>query len=266
MNDTATCPHCREDLDIPLELFGQPVRCASCREVFIPPVRPLKLELESIRRPDLPSISVPIPKRTTEASNLDFDSEPRPQRKSNVTIWVLVLLMLFVMGGGLMSCLGLLWFTQNPEMVAVEDADAAYEVEFPGDAKPIQEKGELGAEIAGYELRRPMSKDLYFVRHFALPANQQNVAPADVLDQICQKQIENLGAGAEFKREQTKHQGYPALDVWLQKGKNFVKVVTIIRIIVAKGRVYVLVASGANLQPQSWWVRQFFRSFKINTK
>lgn len=31
------CPNCLVELDIPEELFGQPVRCATCTSVFTPP-------------------------------------------------------------------------------------------------------------------------------------------------------------------------------------------------------------------------------------
>ena len=34
MPDPIICPHCREQLDIPAEYHGRPVRCASCQNVF----------------------------------------------------------------------------------------------------------------------------------------------------------------------------------------------------------------------------------------
>ena len=72
MTELVACPRCGDALDIPVELLGQPVRCAACRTVFSP------TPTDAI--PTAPRAMRPwTPPRTADAGD--------PAAKSNGWVW-----------------------------------------------------------------------------------------------------------------------------------------------------------------------------------
>lgn len=260
MTDAVTCPHCREHLDIPAEYRGRPVRCANCQNVFTPPS-------------DAPPVVHPLPGRPSgrpvpRARPLDDESDDRrpPRRANGPVVLLLLSVLLFVV----LPCGGLnliAYLTYNPEFTPYTSPEGKFKVEFPVPttakvtaANPLDDQLQ-GVKVTG---NRQLGNESYLVKSYPLHAAGAKLPPAEALKLLADAEVQALNVGAEIRpREETTHDGFPAVDVMAGGNGLGGQEQAMMRVIVAGNRVYVLAVTGPQTNPQFWWLRKFFVSFEI---
>jgi LSD1 subclass zinc finger protein len=250
MTDAVTCPNCRDVLDVPTEFRGRSVKCGTCQTVFPVPEPTLSItELPTARR-DRPL----------------FVNEHRSQKQSNRVVWFLLLATALVLGGLFVACGGLMVWMNNPTMTVHNSEEGKFQVEFPSEPQPIAQAGEHGVIVKGLEAKRKLAEGRYFVKYYDLSKKQLAGDPETILNDALKTEIAGLAAGNEIQRQMTKHAGFPAIDVELHQGSEFMQRITVLRIILAGSRVYILGTQGQNQLPQFAYVQQFFISFRTTVK
>ena len=253
MTELVACPRCGDALDIPVELLGQPVRCAACRTVFSP------TPTDAI--PTAPRAMRPwTPPRTADAGD--------PAAKSNGWVWVVLLLLVGVFGGLVFLCTGLFRGVLNPEMTVHASDEGRFRVALPATPTNVSRTDDK-IKVSGLLATRPEGQETFQVVSAELPAAEKRLDLSNeavavaLLAELAKRHLPALAAGTEVQRDGTTHGPYPALDVLFEKGSGFVKQLTVARIVVAEGRVFVLSVQGGGLvQPHMWHVRRFFTSFE----
>lgn len=262
MTDPVTCPHCREHLDIPAELRGRAVRCASCQNVFTTPPLPSG---DADRFPPPERTDDRPPPRRDRSTGADLPPPRRP-RQSNGGVWVLLLLTTLVLGGCVAGCVGFVTWVYNPKFHPFVSKAGKFQVEFPDDPNPAVDDGQ-GSGAITVTGRREQTQERYVVKCYPLPAKLRQLPEEEKLTELVKAELTAEGVGAELNRENTTHDGFPALDVMASNGGDlFNRRVTILRCVLTDGTVYVAIAQGQNLEPQAWWVRKFFLSLTLTDR
>ena len=258
MTDAVTCPNCRDQLDVPSEFRGRSVKCATCQTVFAVP--------------ESPSAEAPVARPSRAAPQLrprdPDDGDRRPAKRGNGIVWFLLFGTLLICGGLGLGC-GLLSYTvYNPPMTPHKSEDGKFQIEFPADPQPFTQTGEKGAVVKGMEARRDLGEMRFFVKYYDAPkpAKTKDGDADAALEALVKTEVAGLAAGGIVQRQITTHAGFPALDVQLEQGSQLMKRVTVLRVILAGPRVYVLGAQGQNMMPQIWYVQRFFLSFQPSEK
>ena len=259
MNDPVTCPHCREQLDIPGDLRGKPVRCANCQNIFTPP------ELNPTQHTQTSRTSDDPPWRQGETQPRSrVNDESQPGRQSNGGVWALLAITTFILGGCAAGCIGFGMWAYNPKMYPYTSAEGKFQVEFPADSTPAAGSGDKGNGSVTVIGQRGQTQERYVVKSYPLPAKLRTLTDTEKLNEIAKSELEIEAAGKEDQRENTTHDGHPALDVMAGTSGGLInRRNTILRCIVVGQRVYVVTAQGPNMEPQVWWVRKYFTSFTI---
>jgi len=250
MTDLVTCPKCRDQLDVPVEFRGQPVKCATCQMVFTVP---------SGAKAEPP---VARPSHPRGGPRDAFEDDRRPAKRSNGGVWFLLFGTALVCGGISAACAGFSIWAYNPTMRPHKSDEGKFQIDFPEDAKPFGEIGEKGAAVKGVEARLPLNDSRFFVKYYEQTKKQAGQDADITLAEIAKAEIAALAGGVEAGRSLTKHAGHPALDVQIDQGSQFAKRVTILRIVLGGARVYVVGTQGQNQLPQLWYVQRFFISFQ----
>ena len=256
MTELAPCPRCGDALEIPLELLGTPVRCASCNTVFTPTAA------DAI--PTAPRARPPAEQYRPSA--FDIDEPPRP--KSNAWVWLVMLLLVVVFGGIVLLCTGWMSRIVNPKMTVHESAEGRFRVALPGDPTSVTRNDDKGRPVVGLQAVRAINQETYLVLSAELPAAAKKVDPNneqaadELLAELANRHLPGLAAGTEKQRQTQTVSKNPTLDVLFHQGGGLIKQVTVARLVVADGRVYLLSVQGGNLEPHMWYVRRFFNSFE----
>lgn len=268
MPDPIVCPHCHEQLDIPAEYHGRKVRCAACQNIFhavpsddTPTVRPLADRRSSA---DQPPWREPRPSRR---SRPDEEDDRRPQ--SNLGVFVLMSIT-FLVVGGCCGGLNLVAFTQvNPTMTPYTSDKGKFKVEFPDDSpteglttNPADEAVE-GVQVTA---ARDYGQERYTVKSYGLKPEWRELPADEALEKVANAELAALGVTGEpqpRRERDIKHQGFPALDVYAERGNGLTGRDTLMRCILAGRRVYVVAVQAQKTPPGYWWIRQFFLSFVI---
>ena len=222
-----TCPHCREELDIPAEYRGREVKCAACERVFTPPVDAQPPASRTERDWD----AVPTSRRTARDDVRDdfprerggydrdddrWDDRPRRRRKGS-TAWVWALLIgvftLCVLPcGGFMVWAVMLAF---PDFQPYDAPDGKYRAEFPGKTFTYTNKTDAGQDRTCVEFKRSLPLETYFVHHVDLPAAV--VRDQDrVFGDACDQALAKSPGSTEVYRTPTTYDGYPAIDQYVE--------------------------------------------------
>ena len=259
MTDPVTCPHCREQLDIPAEYRGRSVRCASCKTVFATPplpdapaASPAREERGDDERPAGP----PRPRRYDDAAD-------RRPRAGNGVVWGVLLLTLLTVGGCVGGCLLLFAFMYNPKMHPFTSPEAKFRIEFPGDG--VANTTGVGTDTITVTAHRNEGQEKYTVKRFELPARLRGLPAEDALTEVAKKELQGEGVSPDARREVTTHDEFPAVDMRGASGKGMLnRRVMIVRCVLAGQTVYVVSAHGQSMEEQSlWWVRRYFTSFEL---
>ena len=256
MTDLVTCPKCRDQLDVPVELRGQPVKCATCQTVFTVP------HASSAE----PPVARPSRSGSRGRPREYEDGGDRPAKRSNGTVWFLLFGTAVVCGAIAAGCAGVAIWAYNPTMELHKSDDGKFQIEFPAPAQPFTEAGDKGAVVKGVEARLPMNDSRFFVKYSDRSRKQAGQDAEATLADVAKAEIAALAGGVEVGRSVTTHAGHPALDVQIDQGSQFAKRVTILRIVLAGSRIYVLGTQGQNQLPQLWYVQRFFISFQPSEK
>ena len=256
MTELAACPRCGDALDIPVELLGKPVRCASCSTVFTPTAGDTIPTAPRARR----TVDRPRP------SAFDIDEPPRP--KSNAWVWLMLLLLVVAFGGIVLLCTGWMNRIVNPTMTVHDSAEGKFRVALPGTPTLVTQNDDKGRPVIGLQSVRAMNQETYQVLSAELPAAAKKVDRNDeaavdkLLADLAKRHLPGLSAGTEVQRQTQTVSKNPTLDVLFHQGGGLMTRVTVARLVVADGRVYLLSVQGGNLEPQMWYVRRFFTSFE----
>ena len=259
MIDPVTCPHCREQLDIPGDLRGRPVRCANCQNVFTPSA----LNATPAIPQRLPQDSPPWRDREPRPSRRD-DFDTRPHRQSNGGVWGLLVVTTLLLGGCGAGCIGIGVWAYNPKMQVYTSIEGKFRIEFPGDPSPNVGSGEKGDGSVTVIGQRAENQEKYVVKSYPLPTKYRALTDDEKLSELVKLELAAEAAGTETRRETTTHDGFPALDVMASTAGGIInRRNTIMRCVLVGTRVYVVYAQGPNMEPQVWWVRKYFTSFTV---
>ena len=211
------CPTCGEELDIPQQLRGSPVRCAACGNAFTPPTE----------------ADVPVASRVPRSEPRDnprdddrYEDEPRPRRRSfdrpprrrsNLWVW---LLLFGTAGFCCLGCGGFIVFAVgmlDPTLTDYQSPDGRFSAAFPGPvevaAQPLPGKGVLGPTTV-YNHRRTILGgqvfDIYFVRSIELRGDPDEREQAKAINDALADLITD---GKEVKRSRTNLDGADATEV-----------------------------------------------------
>ncbi len=250
MTDAVTCPNCRDVLDVPTEFRGRSVKCGTCQTVFPVPEPMASISKLPTARRDRPPVL----------------NEPRFRKQSNRVVWFLLLATALLLGGLCVACGGFIVWMNNPTMTVHKSEEGKFQVEFPSEPQPFAQAGEQGAVVKGLEAKRKLADGRYFVKYYDLTKNQLAGDPEAILTDALRVEIAGLAAGNEVQRQTTTHAGFPAIDVELHQGSQLMQRITVLRIILAGSRVYILGTQGQNQLPQFAYVQQFFISFRTSLK
>lgn len=263
MPRAVVCPNCLVELDIPEELFGQPVRCATCATVFTPS----QVAAAPVARPRRS-----LDRAESRNTALDEVQPGRPRAKPSGAgrglFAVVSLLLAGTFGVCCLGCVGLLVVGQrldDPAMQAYKSPDGQFEAVFPGVPSPAPLTLSDGTKLLGVaHSRRMMGQefDNCSVRYFDLPKAPKTDAARDAVLATTAKAV--VGARAfdfTVDQEKTTVDGYPALEITAQDADPQVEMYA--RIVLADKRVYVVTYEGRGLAPQSQRLDKFWTAFRV---
>ncbi len=263
MPRAVVCPNCLVELDIPEELAGQPVRCATCSTVFTPS--------------QAAAAPVARPRRTldrAESRNTALDEErPRRPRPKPSGAGRMLLIVGLVLGGGAfgLCCLGVFGLRvvterlDDPVMQAYKSPDGQFEAVFPGPTTAAPLTLSDGTKMLGVaHSRRAMGKefDTCSVRYFDLPKAPRTDAARDaVLASTAKAVVGPRAFDFAVDQEKTTVDGYPALEITAQDADPQIEMYA--RIVLADKRVYVVTYEGHNLDADSPRLKKFWAGFRV---
>jgi len=261
MSRPVVCPHCGEELDIPTELRGRDVRCASCRTIFAaaadapPPPRANRVGSNRVE-----------PGRTPDDDRAPWDDSPRRKRKGSLRwLW-------FLLGsGGLLSCLGccggVLVFAQidNPEFITHKSPKGRFVASFPNTPLEAQRTGDDGLTRECTESTREhiLGDETYFVHYRDLPAVPAGEdARQTILTDACLRAVAHTPGTHEKSRTKLTVGDHPAVDLFLTHPDG---TATHFRFILAGQRIYAVGLTGPILEPKSKRLKRFLAAFQITS-
>jgi hypothetical protein len=148
----------------------------------------------------------------------------------------------------------------------VADETGRFQAVFPGQPIPVNRKDDDGQLVRGFDLNRDFPPEKYFV-YYLDPQKGGAKKEEAVLEDAANKLAEFVPPGSEeVRRDMTKHDGYPALDVLMHNNDAQAGTV-IVRLVLGKSaiggrRLYVAGVAGP-LQPHDTRAKQFFNGFKL---
>ena len=251
------CPQCREELDIPAEFRGRPVRCSACNGVFTPVAA------------DVPSMSRAAPRRA--AADDDFDSRrDRPRRAAprraagHVWLWVL---LAGTVGTCCLGCGGLVaWAVSldKPTLKPYTAADGKYQAGFPGDPKVGTEPAFDGTSTTTtVEWKRTILGDVletYFVHTTDLKRPPTKAQAARLVAKAAADLARRPGS-TELYRQPTVTAGRDGVEVHIQHPEDET---TMARVFITADRVYVVGLTGKGVDIQNnQRIGLFWDAFKL---
>ena len=270
-----TCPNCGEELDIPPELRGSPVRCAACGDAFTPPI-------------DIPA--VPVAPRANRAEPRDnprdeagrSEDEPRPRRRSanrpprrgpNVLLW---LMLLGTAGFCCLGCAGFIVFALgmlDPTLTDYESPDGRFTAAFPGPVEvspqPLPGEGVLGPTTV-YTHRRTILGgqlfDAYFVRSVELRGDPDEREKRRAVKEVL---TELIGDGTEVNQTKANLDGAEATEVQVNYPRHKPQAETLVaRVAVIGDRLYAVGLRGQALDKPEQQQRalEFWSRFAVKRR
>jgi hypothetical protein len=173
-----------------------------------------------------------------------------------------MLIATLIFGGGTAAVvLGILNISK-PKMHDHVSPEGRFRITFPGDGPAALPKStrDDGVVVAGTQSTQEAGQQKYVVKFFDLKKPLPEKQIPEFLREVALEEIRQHGSAfKETAREETQHDGHPALDVWLKGGLLDLESV-LIRCVKVRDRIYVVSARGG-FQPQTAWVQKFFISF-----
>ena len=249
------CPQCREELDIPAEFRGSPVRCSACNSVFTPPAAA-----------EEPPVAPRRVRRPADDDEFDSDRPRRPApRRSFVWLWVLLAGSL---GTCCVGCGGVIaWAVSmdNPTLKPYTSADGKYQTGFPGDpvvGLPIQ-AFDGKSTTTPVEWRRTIlgnTFETYYVHATDLKTPPSKAEAARLVTKAANDLARRPGS-AEQSRQPAATAGRDGVEVVIRHPDDEL---TLARVFTTADRVYVVGITGKGLDPQnSQRIGLFWDAFKL---
>ena len=252
------CPLCRDELDIPAELRGRPVRCAACDGVFTPPAA------DAPR----PGRAAPGSRRMDRDADYDDDTGRRPPARRASLTWLWVLLA-GSLGACCLSCGGLLVFAFQIEVPAFQPytaPDGKYAAGFPGvpavGTAPAFDP-RTAATTTTVEWKRTIlghPHETYFVHTTDLKKPPGKAETARLIDKAAAALARRPGSTETARRPQPTA-GVDGVEVHIQHPDDEV---TAARVFVTADRVYVVGLTAPSIDPDATpRVGLFFDQFRL---
>ena len=121
MTVLVTCPKCRDQLDVPAEFAGRPVKCGTCQTVFTAPTSPSAE----------PPVARPSRSDSRGRPREDYDDDRALKRRSNGLVWFVLFGTALICGGMSLVCAGFSVWMYNPPMQVYKSDEGKFQVEFP---------------------------------------------------------------------------------------------------------------------------------------
>ena len=247
MPRAVACPNCRVELDIPDELLGEPVRCASCATTFTP---------------------------AGDRRNAALDDEDRPRRRPEPRasgrglLGVAALLLVGTFGAGCLGCAGMgvaVVRLDNPTLQEYVSPDGLFVAGFPG--VPTATENALTDEIklTGVAHTRHLLGDEFdtcAVQFYDLPKAPATDAARDkVLQETADAYVAGQADMAKSSQKKLTTRDYPTLEVVMTGDDR--RLTHFARVILAGKRVYVVSYDGQLLLPNSQRLANFWAKFRV---
>jgi len=261
MPRAVACPNCLVELDVPDNLLGQAVRCATCATVFTPAAAATG-----------PSVG---PRRSLDRGeprdpSVDDDPSPRPRARAS-NRGVLAVALLFAGATLGVCCLGrvaLLLIERRIDEPAFQrfvSPDGQFEAGFPGPPTATETPLTDAILLTGVTHTRSMGGqeiDTCSVQFYDLPKPPATDAARDaVLQATADAVVASQADLVQAALAKVTAQGYPALDLTMTGDDADVSLHA--RVVLAGRRVYVLSYDGHGLDPKSRRLRAFREQFKV---
>jgi hypothetical protein len=207
-------------LDIPAELLGRQVRCASCGSIFTPPGDPGRPSAEPA-----------------------YD---RPQRRSRLgCLWAL--LGVAVLSGACCcgGCFALVHYVDNPTFQPYTAPDQSYTAAFPGTPAIVNRFGLTGKKITGADVHRTFPAERFFVEYVILSPAEAKEDPQKLLTIACDQWLATVPGGQEARRYARDLDGFSAMDLFVSHDSVFNQNNNLlVRVVKVDDRLYSVGVSG----------------------
>lgn len=246
------CPACGATLRVADDVPGRMVRCGGCLSVLRvpsgPPAPPAESPDQDPRSPVLQQPVSPLP------------PEPDYSPRRRTVFW---LVMLFgVLAVGLSACCcGVAILMPAARWREHESQQGGFRVELPGDPRTnVSAPGiTTGAETKVVGTRLWGREEVFLVAYEDLAQPRRRMTDRDQLDQAVRVLQTNPTVRVVNERPITVS-GFPGREIEYTAGRNATYV---LRLVVAEGRLYRVVAGGKSVRSGNDDVRRFLDSFQI---
>jgi hypothetical protein len=236
------CPTCGSSLDIPPDLLGRQVRCASCGSVFTPAGDPG-------RPPAEPA----------------YD-RPRPRSRLGC-LWAL--LGVAVLSGACCcgGCVALVHFADNPTLEPYTAPDQSYTASFPGTPGAVNRFSPTGKKVTGVDVNRNIPAERFFVEYVVLSPAELKEDPQKLLNTACDQWLATVPGGQEARpRYARDFDGFPAMDLFVSHDGLFNQNNNLlVRVVKVNDRLYSVGVAGQITADQKHG-DEFLDSFHPQTK
>jgi hypothetical protein len=196
MSAPVVCPTCGSSLDIPAELLGRQVRCASCGSIFTPPGDPGR--------------AAPDP------------AYDRPRKRSRLgCLWAL--LGVAVLSGACCcgGCFAFVHYLDNPTYQPYTAPDQSYTAVFPGSPGVVDRLGPTGKKVTGVQVNRNFPAERFFIESVVLEPAETKQDPQKLLNTACDQWLATVPGGQEARRYARDVDGFPAMDLFVSHDSVF---------------------------------------------
>lgn len=276
MPPPVVCPQCREELDIPAEFRGRPVRCSACNGVFTPPadaadnvpVVPTRRPADRDSRRDFDDRDDPIDRGDRddgrESARRPGARRPPPPVQKSSLLWLWLLLA----GTGGVCCLGcggvarFAMRVADPDLVPYTSADGQFRAAFPG-PPTVGTRADGDRTATTVEWKRMLmgqAFETYFVHSTDLKRPPRGAA-ADKEARIAADAVVNRQGFRQTRRTPVEYAGGAGYEVHAAGDGDEVAMA---RVIVAGDRLYVVGVRGRGLDPNdAMRVENFWAAFQL---
>ncbi|MGL6074584.1 MAG: hypothetical protein ACRC8S_10530 [Fimbriiglobus sp.] len=284
-HQSVICPKCSEELDIPVELVGGPVRCASCSHIFTADLSNFPKDANGGVILARASITIPAdrPRRERDEPDdgdndrlQDDDDQPRPRPRTRrprqperpassggakIVIW------LFLAGSLGACCLGCggvgFWMVRiiDPKMTAYTAPDGTFTAAFPHAVKVSTSTDAKNRTVTTHESVQVVLGQQwveYSISHYDLKTKPSSDSERDeALEEAAAELTKQVGILSD-KTTKTNHKGFSALEIDVQIDDE---VRDYGRVVLVGKRVYIVRIKGRGLSDEAPTIRKFWDKF-----
>ncbi len=268
------CPQCREELDIPAEFRGRPVRCSACNGVFTPPADAGDdVPVAAVRRPadrdtgrDYDDRDDPVDRGDgREVSRRPGSRRPPPPVRKSSFLW-LWLLLAGTCGVCCLGCAGIVRFSMrvaDPTLIPYTSADGQFRAAFPGAPAVGTKAADNNRTTTTVEWKRMLmgqAVETYFVHSTDL----KRTPPRNAADRLAREAADAVVNRPGYRETKRLPVIFAGATGWEVHALGEDDEMTLARVFVAGDRLYVVGVSGHGLEPPNTQrVYKFWDEFQL---